>query len=86
MRRTRGSYEGYMRQQREGAIRRVLKSMQVSLAALICGHMRDRETAAGIAFLSGRFLAERLTVFLPTEVPVRTPANRPRRVRVLKYT
>jgi hypothetical protein len=39
-----------MRQQREGAIRQVLRSLQVSLAALFCGQREDRVARPGLFF------------------------------------
>jgi len=39
-----------MRQQREGAIRQVLRSLQVSLAALFCGQREGSASAAGVVF------------------------------------
>jgi hypothetical protein len=39
-----------MHQQGEGAIRQVLKSMQVSLAALFGGQREGSGTAAGVVF------------------------------------
>ena len=55
-----------MRQQREAAIRQVLRSPQVSLAALFCGQREGLVSATRGLFFPRRFFVRRPSAVRPT--------------------
>src|ERR1700686_1010060 len=76
MRRACEPREEFMRQQREGPIRQVLRSMQVSLAAFFASSVRDRRLRPGF-FCPRPFFrpapARRSPYAVPTDANLRTP-------------